>query len=55
VKKDMKIVPVSTVDEVLPLALTQPLTAVEWDEAAYEAEQLAARRGDPAGEGLVTH
>lgn len=55
VKKDIEIVPVSTVDDVLPRALTQSLTAVEWDEAAYEAEQLAARRGDPAGEGVVTH
>ncbi|MDF1734302.1 MAG: endopeptidase La [Minwuia sp.] len=55
VKKDMEIVPVATIDEVLPRALTEPLTAVEWDEAAYEAEQLAARRGDPDREGVVTH
>ncbi|GJL89287.1 MAG: Lon protease [Minwuia thermotolerans] len=55
VKKDMEIVPVGTIDEVLPRALTEPLTAVEWDEAAYEAEQLAARRGDPDREGVVTH
>ena len=55
VKKDMEIVPVGTIDEVLPRALTEPLSAVEWDEAAYEAEQLAARRGDPDREGVVTH
>jgi ATP-dependent Lon protease len=55
VKKDMEIVPVGTIDDVLPRALTEPLSAVEWDEAAYEAEQLAARRGDPDREGVVTH
>ena len=32
VKKGLKIIPVSTVDEVLKLALTKPLTAIEWDE-----------------------
>jgi ATP-dependent Lon protease len=55
VKKDMEIVPVATIDDVLPRALTEPLTEVEWDEAAWEAEQLAARRGDGDREGVVTH
>ncbi len=55
VKKDMEIVPVGTIDDVLPRALTEPLTEVEWDEAAWEAEQLAARRGDGDREGVVTH
>ena len=32
VKKGLKIIPVSTVDEVLKLALTKPLTAIEWGE-----------------------
>ncbi len=54
-KRDIEIIPVGSVDEVLPVALTQPLSAVEWDEAGYEAEQLAASRG-ASGEGdVVTH
>lgn len=32
VKRDLKLIPVSTVDEVLKLALTKPLTRVEWTE-----------------------
>jgi ATP-dependent Lon protease len=55
VKRDIEIIPVATVDDVLPRALTQPLTAVEWDEAAYEAEQLAARRGDTGAGEQLTH
>ncbi|MEC9347359.1 MAG: endopeptidase La [Pseudomonadota bacterium] len=54
VKKDIEIVPVSTIDEVLPRALTQPLTPVEWDEEAWEAEQLARRHGVDE-RGVVTH
>jgi ATP-dependent Lon protease len=32
VKRDLKIIPVDTVDEVLKLALTRPLVAAEWKE-----------------------
>jgi ATP-dependent Lon protease len=55
VKRDIEIVPVATVDDVLPRALTQPLAAVEWDEAAYEAERLAAQRGGDLGGEQLTH
>ena len=34
VKKGLKIIPVSTVDEVLALALTKPLVPSKWTEAA---------------------
>ena len=33
VKKDLDIIPVSTVDEVLKKALTQPLTPIKWEES----------------------
>ncbi len=38
IKAGLKIIPVSHVDEVLRLALTEPLTAIEWTEA----DELAA-------------
>jgi ATP-dependent Lon protease len=38
IKAGLKIVPVSHVDEVLRLALTEPLTAIEWTDA----DELAA-------------
>ncbi|MEQ8654270.1 MAG: endopeptidase La [Kiloniellales bacterium] len=51
VKKGLKIIPVSAVDEVLGYALTQPLEAIEWDE---DAEPLPPSDGD--GEpGVLTH
>ncbi|MHC8509653.1 MAG: endopeptidase La [Rhodospirillales bacterium] len=54
VKKGLEIIPVSTVDEVLPHALTAPLTPIEWDEdesdkadeAAAAAAAAAAQDGD---------
>jgi len=55
VKRDIEIIPVSSVDEVLPRALTQPVSAVEWDEAAWEAEQLAAANARSGTEGVITH
>ncbi|MBU6166472.1 MAG: endopeptidase La [Alphaproteobacteria bacterium] len=42
VKQGLTIVPVSHVDEVLALALTQPLTPIEWTEADEKAVQPAA-------------
>ena len=54
VKKGLKIIPVSTVDEVLKLALTKPLTPIEWSEVD-DVENVStgseARNGDP----LLTH
>jgi ATP-dependent Lon protease len=42
VKEGLEIVPVSHVDEVLALALVQPLVAIEWTEADDLASQSAA-------------
>jgi len=56
VKKGLRIVPVTTVDEVLAEALVKPLAAIEWTEADEAAAEAAAGRGDPpgAGDGAVT-
>jgi ATP-dependent Lon protease len=56
VKKGLKIIPVTVVDEVLEEALTQPLVPIEWqepDDAAIAASGSADEEVD--GEGLVTH
>ena len=49
----LKIVPVKHVDEVLALALSEPLVAIDWSEA----DELAALPvlGSPAGEDAVRH
>jgi ATP-dependent Lon protease len=44
VQDGLEIIPVSHVDEVLALALTQPLEAIEWSEA----DDLASQPGAPA-------
>jgi len=41
VKQGLKIIPVATVDEVLKLALTKPLVAVEWTENKESKKALA--------------
>jgi ATP-dependent Lon protease len=52
VKKGLRIIPVSTVDEVIAEALTRPPTAIEWIEPV-EVDAVAKK---PEGEGgLVTH
>jgi ATP-dependent Lon protease len=53
-KKGLDIVPVSTADEVLARALTEPLNAIEWKEPEIEA--VPTKTGtDDAGSGLRTH
>jgi ATP-dependent Lon protease len=53
-KKGLDIVPVSTADEVLARALTEPLKAIEWKEPEIEA--VPTKTGtDDAGSGLRTH
>jgi ATP-dependent Lon protease len=47
VKKNLEIIPVSTVDEVLARALIKPLTAVEWPN---DLEQVAAKPAEPPAE-----
>ncbi|KAB7739271.1 endopeptidase La [Parvibaculum sedimenti] len=54
VKNALEIVPVSTADEVLKNALTRIPEPIEWDEAAYAAQQAAERRGE-ASEPVVAH
>ncbi len=49
VKEGLEIVPVSHVDQVLELALTQPLEPVEWSEADDLASQPGAAASTPAG------
>ncbi|MDA0304760.1 MAG: endopeptidase La [Proteobacteria bacterium] len=57
VKKGLKIIPVSMVDEVLEHALVSPLTAQNWDEdAELEASTLASDSGgDDELPGVVKH
>jgi ATP-dependent Lon protease len=47
VKEGLTIIPVAHVDEVLKLALTEPLTAIDWTEA----DELAAQPGRLVGPG----
>jgi ATP-dependent Lon protease len=55
VKQGLKIIPVSHVREVLPVALTRMPEAVEWDEAAEEAAALAARANAGNSAPATTH
>lgn len=53
VKSGLKIIPVSTVDEVLSLALTKPLTAIDWKEPTTPS---IAPASEPDGaESVITH
>jgi ATP-dependent Lon protease len=56
VKKGLKIIPVTVVDEVLEHALTQPLVPIEWEEPDPDSLAVAKSSDEDAdGEGLVTH
>ena len=56
IKKDLKIVPVATVDEVLKHSLVRELTPIEWDEQADLAPTAAkTAEGDDDEHGLITH
>ena len=52
VKQGLKIIPVSTVDEVLEHALTQRLTPIVWEP---EAAAAAAKPDDSASDGVRAH
>jgi ATP-dependent Lon protease len=54
VKKGMKIIPVSTIDEVLSKALTQQLVPIEWKDEGDD-EPVPAKGEEDPGDGLVTH
>jgi ATP-dependent Lon protease len=53
VKDQLEIIPVSTADQVLALALTGPLTPVEWNELAEPLTPVKTDETDAGG--LVTH
>ncbi len=56
VKKNMTIIPVETVDDVLKHALIKPVVAIEWDEAEQEKESVSGTSGDDGDvDGVVTH
>jgi ATP-dependent Lon protease len=52
VKRDLKIIPVNTVDEVLKLALTKPLTPTEWKEPEKSVKKTS---GDSDESGVIAH
>jgi ATP-dependent Lon protease len=54
VKTGLKIIPVSTVEEVLAHALTKPLVPITWEEDD-SVTSLAKDKPAADGEGLVTH
>ncbi len=56
VKKDLEIVPVDSIDEVLKHALVGPLTPIEWTEEDEAALDEMASAGDDADKaGVVAH
>ncbi len=55
VKKGLEIFPVSTVDEVLEYALTQPLVPIEWDAAAHDSAAVSAADDESETPGVVRH
>ncbi len=57
VKKGLKIIPVSHVEQVLREALIHPLTPIEWDEEAAENEGISASQNDDEDPetGLIRH
>ena len=54
VKNALQIIPVSTVDEVLALALAGPLTPIEWREEDEAARPIPVVE-DPEADTIVTH
>ncbi len=54
VKKGLKIIPVSAVEDVLVNALVQAPVAIEWSEAD-EVAQMPGKAGDDEREGVIRH
>ena len=54
VKRDLKIIPVSTIDQVLALALVGPLTPIEWTEAD-ESIAAPAKVDEAVDDAVITH
>ena len=56
VKKNLNIIPVDTVDDVLKHALIKPVVAIEWDEEEQEEKSVSSSSDDKAdADGVVTH
>ena len=53
VKSALEIIPVSTVDEVLALTLTRPLTPIEWTEPL--AATLPVATDENGDDNVITH
>jgi ATP-dependent Lon protease len=54
VKKGLKIIPVSTVDEALKQALSATPEPIEWEEDE-DADKVLAEKGDGTRQGVTTH
>ncbi|TCS64118.1 endopeptidase La [Varunaivibrio sulfuroxidans] len=55
VKKGMKIIPVNTVDDVLKVALANPITPVEWNEDSDAVAAAAKAAEAEDGKEVLTH
>ena len=56
VKKNLIIIPVETVDDVLKHALVRPVVAIEWDEDEQDEKSVSGSTDDNGDvDGLVTH
>ena len=55
VKKGLKIIPVSHVEDVLKVALTESLTPIEWDEDAEVEESAHSKGSDDDTGDILTH
>ncbi|GAB3120484.1 endopeptidase La [Novispirillum itersonii] len=55
VKKGLKIIPVSTADEVLKHALVEQPVPIEWNEEEEAAAELARQKAKDADDAVITH
>ncbi|MEJ0062814.1 MAG: endopeptidase La [Alphaproteobacteria bacterium] len=55
VKRGLKIMPISTVDEVLKLALANPVTPITWNEEEEEAKAAALAKRKAQDEDVMRH
>ena len=55
VKKGLKIIIASTVDEVLEHALTKPLVPIEWNESDNDSRAVSSSDDDSDASGVVRH
>jgi len=55
VKNNLKIIPVTTLDEVLEHALEEPVKAIEWDPEADPVERVSTSQSKEGHSGITTH